>query len=277
VHITHSGRHVVLGDRNLADKALQSFEGGIADSAYHEPHAGYTFCSLGCLAFLDRLNLEHDTDASLIAAPRRPRDVIRWLVQLQTDLTDPDGLGDYEMNAAKSPMANASSEPKAKYLDSVSSVDDDLHQSPDKSTMWLPDVAIISAPDTGILPPIADESLLAAGFSGRLNKIADTCYAFWVGASLHLMQQPDIYTHNLLRSYLLELTQHQIMGGFTKFPGDKYADLYHSYLGLAALSLASTAEQRQLDGIKELDPGMCISKEARARLQTVWQGFDEDA
>ena len=124
---------------------------------------------------------------------------------------------------------------------------------------------------------MTQEAPFAAGFSGRLNKIGDTCYAFWVGASFYLLGQPGLYAHSLLRNYLLELTQHQVMGGFTKFPGDKYADLYHSYLGLAALSLASTAEERESDGIKELDPGMCVSTDVRGRLENVWKGFYEKA
>jgi geranylgeranyl transferase type-1 subunit beta len=61
------------------------------------------------------------------------------------------------------------------------------------------------------------------------------------------------------------------MGGFTKFPGDRYPDLYHSYLGLAALSLCSTAEEREGDGVKEVDAGMCVSAEARGRLGEIWR------
>lgn len=114
------------------------------------------------------------------------------------------------------------------------------------------------------------------GMCGRPNKPADTCYAFWVGASLSLLSQPSQHYHDAsaLRSYLLTLTQHAIMGGFSKFPGDRWADLYHSYLGLAALSLASSTEEREGDGVKELDAGMCVSKEVRARLGEVWAGFD---
>ena len=63
------------------------------------------------------------------------------------------------------------------------------------------------------------------------------------------------------------------MGGFSKFPGDKWADLYHSYLGLAALSLASTKEEREEDGVKELDPGMCVSVEVHGRLEAIWAGM----
>lgn len=39
-----------------------------------------------------------------------------------------------------------------------------------------------------------------------------------------------------LRRYLLEKTQHLIVGGFGKFPGCP-PDIYHAYLGLACLAL----------------------------------------
>ncbi len=44
------------------------------------------------------------------------------------------------------------------------------------------------------LPYVSDASLQAnrlwAGFNGRCNKIADTCYAFWVGGSLQVWNLP---------------------------------------------------------------------------------------
>ena len=78
------------------------------------------------------------------------------------------------------------------------------------------------------------------------------------------------------RRYLLEKTQH-IIGGFGKTPGDPpgppnarstmhvdnadvKADILHSYLGLAALSLMGEP------GVKSLDPCLCISNEAKERL-----------
>ena len=44
---------------------------------------------------------------------------------------------------------------------------------------------------------------------------------------------------------------------------DGDADVMHSYLGLAALSLYGEA------GIKSLDPALCISKNAAANLEQV--------
>ena len=81
---------------------------------------------------------------------------------------------------------------------------------------------------------------------------------------MHILGQPLLYDRRAIRKYVLEKTQHPVLGGFGKFPGD-LPDLYHSYLGLTALSLAGSKD------VKEVDAGMCVSKEARARLAGLWK------
>ena len=51
--------------------------------------------------------------------------------------------------------------------------------------------------------PMHEEHIVAetaAGFNGRCNKVADTCYAFWVGASL-AVRFSSLWT--LMRSALI--------------------------------------------------------------------------
>lgn len=117
---------------------------------------------------------------------------------------------------------------------------------------------------------MADSFIESAGMSGRTNKVADTCYAFWASASLHMLGRGSLYDREAMTRYLLEKTQHPVAGGFGKFPGDP-PDLYHSYLGLAALSLAGS------DEVKPLDPGMCISVAAKGRLKDIWQRWGIEA
>lgn len=179
-------------------------------------------------------------------APRDPSQTLRWLVTRQTELDDPDGALDSEF-ATKSreaaPTIRQSHEDGSSHHDSSP-----LHQSPDKSTWKTP---FTTAPPD-------------AGMNGRLNKVADTCYAWWGAASFHILEHPQLYDHVRLRRYLLGKTQHTILGGFGKFPGD-VPDLYHSCLGLAALGISGCPD------VKEVDAGMCISKEASARITTLWQ------
>ncbi|KAI4110214.1 MAG: hypothetical protein L6R37_000107 [Teloschistes peruensis] len=63
------------------------------------------------------------------------------------------------------------------------------------------------------------EDLVWAGMTGRCNKVADTCYAFWTGGSLQILNSLHLLDQDALARYLIEKTQHRI-GGFGKLPGD---------------------------------------------------------
>jgi geranylgeranyl transferase type-1 subunit beta len=81
-----------------------------------------------------------------------------------------------------------------------------------------------------------EQDLRWAGFNGRPNKIADTCYCFWNTGALavrtlslsrrcsanrtkQLLRQLDLIDKLRMRRYLLEKTQH-IVGGFGKGVGE---------------------------------------------------------
>lgn len=177
-------------------------------------------------------------------APSAPQKVIRWLVYRQTDSIDPDATLDSEFLGRNG--MNGSELSKAPSAGTTVP----LHQSPDKSV---------------INPFDLDEE--CAGMNGRTGKVADTCYAWWTEASLHMLGQPNLYNDRAVSTYLLEKTQHPVLGGFGKFPGD-LPDLYHSCLGLAALGLIGDVD------VKEVDAGMCISKEARGRLDVLWKRWE---
>ncbi|KAH8602740.1 terpenoid cyclases/protein prenyltransferase alpha-alpha toroid [Bisporella sp. PMI_857] len=99
------------------------------------------------------------------------------------------------------------------------------------------------------------------GFNGRCNKRADTCYAFWVIASLAMLGHVDVVDFEPSRQFLYAQTQHQI-GGFGKCPGDP-PDIYHSYLGLAALAIMGDPD------LKKLDPVLCVSCEQRQKIESL--------
>ncbi|KAF4584041.1 geranylgeranyl transferase type I beta subunit [Ophiocordyceps camponoti-floridani] len=90
------------------------------------------------------------------------------------------------------------------------------------------------------------------GCNGRWNKKADTCYCWWVAAALDMLDGRDVVNEGPARRYLLDITQHRI-GGFAKSAGGP-PDLFHSYLGLAALALLG--EQ----GLREMDVALCCSR-----------------
>ena len=73
------------------------------------------------------------------------------------------------------------------------------------------------------------------GFTGRPNKPADTCYSFWVGASLQMLGVFDLSNVTYNRGFILS-TQSSLTGGLSKYP-DHTPDPLHTYLGLCGLSL----------------------------------------
>ena len=69
------------------------------------------------------------------------------------------------------------------------------------------------------------------------------------------------------RRFLLEKTQH-LIGGFAKHPGGP-PDVYHAYLGLAALATMGEA------ALKDFDPELCISSETVGKMVAGRKGLLE--
>eukprot|EP00834_Sanchytrium_tribonematis_P007819 NODE_777_length_3963_cov_1.034161.p3 type:complete len:297 gc:universal NODE_777_length_3963_cov_1.034161:2858-1968(-) len=66
------------------------------------------------------------------------------------------------------------------------------------------------------------------GINGRLNKPSDTCYSFWVGASLKMLKSLEFLNIQKLKDFLIQ--SQSAMGGFGKTAED-FPDPMHSYLG----------------------------------------------
>ncbi|KAI1110529.1 terpenoid cyclases/protein prenyltransferase alpha-alpha toroid [Nemania sp. NC0429] len=111
------------------------------------------------------------------------------------------------------------------------------------------------------LPP-ADAASGMVGFNGRLNKVPDTCYTWWNSGALSLLGEVGLIKRGPARRFLLEKTQHRI-GGFAKQPGGP-PDVYHAYMGLAALGTMAGPDGEP--GMRAFDPCLCISADAAARM-----------
>jgi geranylgeranyl transferase type-1 subunit beta len=73
-----------------------------------------------------------------------------------------------------------------------------------------------------------------SGFQGRINKPADTCYSFWIGATLGIFGKVDLIEFTNLKGFILSCEQFH--GGFSKSE-DVYADVLHTYMSLCGLSI----------------------------------------
>ncbi|KAI9342936.1 geranylgeranyltransferase type I beta-subunit-like protein [Obelidium mucronatum] len=101
------------------------------------------------------------------------------------------------------------------------------------------------------------------GFAGRPGKVSDTCYSFWVGASLEILGGFQ-YVDSAANRKFLETTISE-RGGFSKH-ADATPDPLHSYMGLAGLSIA------QEPGLQPLYPPLNITLRALNHLKngTKW-------
>ncbi|KAL3995507.1 Prenyltransferase and squalene oxidase repeat family protein [Acanthocheilonema viteae] len=73
------------------------------------------------------------------------------------------------------------------------------------------------------------------GFHGRANKPDDTCYAFWIGGTLKILDAYMFVDKERLRSFIYS-TQDRELGGFGKFI-DVVPDALHTCYSISALSL----------------------------------------
>ncbi|KAI9009155.1 terpenoid cyclases/protein prenyltransferase alpha-alpha toroid [Hyaloraphidium curvatum] len=103
------------------------------------------------------------------------------------------------------------------------------------------------------------------GFHGRTNKVDDTCYSFWVGATLAILGHLDLINKDANESFLWE-TQTPY-GGYGKTPGIP-PDLLHSYMGIASRSMAGA------DGLQPLDPSLNVSQRVARRVQELARSRD---
>ncbi|XP_037793002.1 geranylgeranyl transferase type-1 subunit beta-like [Penaeus monodon] len=103
--------------------------------------------------------------------------------------------------------------------------------------------------------------LTEGGFQGRPNKRADTCYTFWIGASLKLLGCLDLLDISALRQFVLS-TQDPITGGLAKYP-DTPPDGLHTYLGISGLALL------EQDELRTIDPALNITQRALKHLHTL--------
>jgi len=82
-----------------------------------------------------------------------------------------------------------------------------------------------------------------------------------------MLDSLDVVNAAPSRRYLADVTQHRI-GGFGKAVGSP-PDIYHSYLGLAALAVLGES------GLKEFDIGLCCSKDTARKVELARAGLLE--
>ncbi|KAJ5184634.1 Terpenoid cyclases/protein prenyltransferase alpha-alpha toroid [Penicillium cf. griseofulvum] len=208
-------------------QACQTYDGGMAESPFCESHSGHTYCAVGSLDFLRRTSNDLTTVPLLSAGCNQFEALITWLASRQTaQLEEPQEDEDDEQVE----------------VTETGSLDDRVRGLPN-------------------IQPIKADTISCAGFNGRCNKYADTCYSFWNGATLMMLDRYSVVDEVRNRRYLLEKTQH-LVGGFGKGPGDP-PDLLHSYFGMVSLAFQGEA------GLSPVDPAMGSSERTVRHLESL--------
>jgi geranylgeranyl transferase type-1 subunit beta len=97
------------------------------------------------------------------------------------------------------------------------------------------------------------------GFNGRPNKPDDSCYSWWIGATLKLLNKNLLINIDENQTFL-HATESKVTGGFSKWP-DSTADPLHSYLSLASLSLMNHKN------LKSIHPALILSMDVVENLE----------
>ena len=124
---------------------------------------------------------------------------------------------------------------------------------------------------------------LEGGFQGRTNKVVDSCYSFWQGASFALLNRVDPHimypncNHKRLVQYVIGACTHG-NGGLKDKP-DTHRDFYHTCYALSGLSvvqannnyvnsiMSGDSSSGDLHSLKETDPvfNVVVDKLGKAR------------
>ncbi|PVH37179.1 hypothetical protein PAHAL_6G262600 [Panicum hallii] len=96
------------------------------------------------------------------------------------------------------------------------------------------------------------------GLNGRPEKLADVCYSWWVLSSLIMIDRVHWIDKEKLTKFILNC-QDKDNGGISDRP-DNAVDIYHTYFGVAGLSLM------EYPGVKPMDPAYALPLDVVNRI-----------
>ena len=112
---------------------------------------------------------------------------------------------------------------------------------------------------------IAERQTATGGLNGRPEKLQDVCYSWWCLSSLAALNRLEWIDRQALTDFILEC-QDEEKGGISDRP-DTMADVFHTFFGLAGLSLMG------YPGLAEIDPIYALPSKVVERLGLKSQVF----
>ncbi|XP_062150822.1 geranylgeranyl transferase type-2 subunit beta 1-like [Alnus glutinosa] len=105
---------------------------------------------------------------------------------------------------------------------------------------------------------LCERQVKSGGLNGRPEKLPDVCYSWWVLSSLIMIDRVHWINKEKLVQFIIDC-QDTENGGISDRPDDA-VDVYHTYFGLAGLSLL------QYPGLKAIDPAYALPVDVVNRI-----------
>lgn len=106
---------------------------------------------------------------------------------------------------------------------------------------------------------LAERQVPGGGLNGRPEKLPDVCYSWWILSALSILDRVHWIDSTRLAGFILACQDYEA-GGIADRPGD-WADVYHTYFGVAGLALLGAS------GLQLIDPVYALPHDTVARLR----------
>jgi prenyltransferase beta subunit len=272
--------------------SCQAFDGGFGLCPGWEAHGGATYCSIASLGLIAKIQSREHTGAdgiggfqSLFCSQEAEARAVRWLSMRQRDLqlSDNDrlrkmaldlGVATWRAQSQTGPTISAPVPPSTS-LDASNSALPSVKSTASEQLRDESEVAEHSdaseqdddddeEEDERPLSPKFEVMLAGpGGLTGRPGKCADTCYSYWVGASLEILRPPMHEYINSEDLHAFVLSCQFPKGGFCK-DCEALPDPMHTYCAIAGLGLS------RCPGVQSLDPLLGLSARAAAAWRALY-------
>ena len=115
---------------------------------------------------------------------------------------------------------------------------------------------------------LCERQVDSGGLNGRPEKQADVCYSWWILSTLSILNKVSWINEDKLASFILKC-QDDEDGGIADRPDDM-PDVYHTFFGIAGLSLLghlhNHSDKRSKPHYRQIDPVYALPTDVVQRL-----------
>eukprot|EP00977_Amphora_coffeiformis_P011063 scaffold2651_cov171-Amphora_coffeaeformis.AAC.3 len=112
---------------------------------------------------------------------------------------------------------------------------------------------------------LCERQVDSGGLNGRPEKQADVCYSWWLMSTMSILNKVSWINEDKLATFILKC-QDDEDGGIADRPNDM-PDVYHTFFGIAGLSLLGHLHQKEGTGYRQIDPMYALPTDVVKRLK----------